>query len=144
MDNLNILMLLGQYDDYRKDPKFDGAVDLLLHHWECREQKLHLDGFGVGRRFRSLKYPAVDYGILRVLDVLSLFPHAVRSRGFKNLLDFVRAKAVEGRYVPEDASGSFPGFDFDQTQEPSRWLTFLVARMEKRAGLWPASSPPRQ
>jgi len=135
MDNLNILMLIGQYERFRADARFNGALDLLLTHWEQREHRLRLDGFGVGRRYMSMKYPAVDYGILRVLDVLSLFPYAVKSPGFASMLDFVHSKAKDSRYTPETATGSYPGFDFDQTYTPSRWLTFLVARIEQRAGL---------
>jgi hypothetical protein len=131
MDNLNILMLLGQYEEYRDSPGLNGATDLLLHHWE---DGAHLYGFGIGKRFRSLQYPAVKYGVLRVLDVLSLFPHAVDSRGFISMLDHVRGKAREGKYYAEITNGAYAGFDFDQQEQPSRWLTFLVNRIEKRAG----------
>ena len=131
MDNLNILMLLGQYEQYRNNSILNSAIDLLLEHWEVRS---HLHGFGVGRRFKSLQYPAVKYGILRVLDVLSLFPYAVSSRAFQGMLDFVRQKASGGKYFAESADGAYAGFDFGQQEEPSRWLTFLVNRIEKRAG----------
>ena len=86
----------------------------------------------MGKRFKSLQYPAVKYGILRVLDVLSLFPYAVKSRGFQNMLDFVHAKAIDGRYFAEPADLVYTDFDFSQTAEPSRWITFLVNRIEKR------------
>ena len=33
---------------------------------------------------------------------------------------------------PEAVTGAYPGLDFDQTAEPSRWLTFLVERIKKR------------
>jgi hypothetical protein len=131
MDNLNILMLLGQYDKYREDSILNSAIDLLLEHWEERS---HLHGFGIGRRFKSLQYPAVKYGILRVLDVLSLFPYAVNSRAFQGMLDSVRRKASGGKYFAESTDGAYSGFDFGQQAEPSRWLTFLVNRVEKRAG----------
>lgn len=130
MDDLNILMLLGQYENQRGNPKLNGAIDLLLSHFEDGS---HLYGFGVGKRFRALQYPAVKYGILRVLDVLSLFPYAVASRSFQSMLDLVHRKAVHGKYTPEAADETFSGFDFGQTDQPSRWLTFLVARIEKRA-----------
>ncbi|MFA5317015.1 MAG: hypothetical protein WC369_06315, partial [Dehalococcoidales bacterium] len=68
MDNLNILMLLSQYEAYRKDRRFNGALDLLLEHWQKRDSGYRLTGFGTGRRYRSLQYPAIKYGILRVLD----------------------------------------------------------------------------
>ncbi|MCJ7605294.1 MAG: hypothetical protein MUO19_04575, partial [Dehalococcoidales bacterium] len=51
MDDLNILMLLGQYENQRENPALNGAIDLLLEHWE---EGSHLYGFGVGKRFRSL------------------------------------------------------------------------------------------
>jgi hypothetical protein len=129
MDNLNILMLLGQYEKYRDNSRLNGAIDLLLEHWEGRA---HLHGFGIGQRFMSLSYPAVKYGILRVLDVLSLFPYAVNSRSFQSMLDFVHQKASGGKYYAESTDGSYAEFDFAQTSEPSRWITFLINRVEKR------------
>jgi len=129
MDDMNILMLLGQYPQYRDNPQLYGAIEHLIAHWE---EGTHLYGFGVGKRFRSLQYPAVKYGILRVLDVLSLFPYAVKSRGFQSMLDFVHAKAVNGRYFAESTDMVYTDFDFSQTAEPSRWITFLINRIEKR------------
>jgi hypothetical protein len=131
MDDMNILMLLGQYETHINNPSLNGALDCLLEQWVIGE---HLYGFGVGKRFRNLQYPAVKYGILRVLDVLSLFPHAIESKSFQSMLDFVRAKAVDGKYSTEDAEPAYHEFDFGLKFEPSRWLTFLVNRVEKRAG----------
>jgi len=133
MDNLNILQLLGQYEEFRHDSKFDGAVDLLIEHWERREEGWRPSDFGIGKRFKALEYPAVKYGILRVLDVVSLFPHAFGNAGFKSMLDFVRQKSIDGKYVAESVPEAYPEFDFGQTNEPSRWLTFVVTRIEKRA-----------
>ena len=132
MDNLNVLMLLGQYEKYRKDPRFNGGLDLLLRHWQRKDEKWRPDGFGIGRRFMSLKYPDVTYGILRVLDVLSLFPYAIERPEFESMLDFVRQKSSCGKYYAEAIVKSGDEFDFGQTREPSRWLTFLVNRIEKR------------
>ena len=129
MDNMNILMLLGQYDNYRHSPALHGAIDALLRHWQTRE---HSYGFGIGRRFRSLQYPAVKYGILRVLDVLSLFPYAAEQPAFGEMLGLVRGKARDGRYYAEAVAGAYAGLDFARMDEPSRWITFLVNRIEKR------------
>ena len=134
MDNLNILQLLGQYEKYRTDSRFDGAVDLLLEHWERKDEGLRLSDFGIGKRFKALEYPAMKYGIMRVLDVVSLFPHAFGTSGFESMLDFVQGKSVDGKYVPESIPEAYSEFDFGQMQRPSRWLTFLVQRIEKRAG----------
>jgi hypothetical protein len=129
MDNLNVLMLLGQYEQYRQSPALKGAIDLLLEHWRVRA---NIHGFGVGRRFMSLQYPAVKYGILRVLDCLSLFPYAVASPVFKSMLDYVHNKATDGSYFADSFDATYAGFDFAQDAAPSRWITFLVYRIEKR------------
>ena len=129
MDDMNILMLLGQYQDYRENPRLNGAIEHLLAHWEIGDNRY---GFGVGKRFRSLQYPAVKYGILRVLDVLSLYPYAIKNRGFQDMLTFVHNKAKDGRYFAESVDMVYTDFDFAQTAEPSRWITFLVSRVEKR------------
>ena len=80
----------------------------------------------------SLSYPAVKYGILRVLDVLSLFPYAAGRQGFQSMLDYVRQKAADGKYYAGINDDSYAEFDFGQKKEPSRWLTFLINRTEKR------------
>jgi hypothetical protein len=129
MDDLNLLMLLGQYVQYQQGPVLSGAIDLLLLHWQ---KESHLYGFGVGKRFRAMEYPAVKYGILRVLDVLSLYPYAVKSRSFRTMLDYVHGKATEGRYFSEVDNSAYADFDFSKAGQPSRWLTFLVNRVEKR------------
>ena len=79
-----------------------------------------------------MEYPAVKYGILRVLDALSLYPYAIKSRGFRTMLDYVQGKALEGRYKSEVDNPAYADFDFSRAGEPSRWLTFLVNRVEKR------------
>jgi hypothetical protein len=132
MDNLNILMLLGQYERYRRDSRFNGAADLLLSHWARREENWRPSDFGIGKRFMRLEYPSVKYGILRVLDVLSMFPYAAKSDGFKDMLGFVRQKSRGGKYCAESVHEAYAEFDFGQMAEPSRWLTFLVKRIEKR------------
>lgn len=133
MDNMNILMLLGQYEEYRNDFRFDGACNLLFAHWRRRAEKWRPSDFGIGKRFMQLEYPAVKYGILRVLDGLSMFPYAANNGIFNDMLGFVKQKSREGKYFAESVHESYIEFDFGQTTEPSRWITFLVNRMEKRA-----------
>ena len=135
MDNQNILMLLGQYTEYRTDCRFNGAIDLLLSHWSRRAEPWRPYGFGIGGDFSKLKYPAVKYGILRVLDVLSLYPHAIQSKEFRDMLNFVLQKSKNDKYYAESVSRSYAEFDFGQTKEPSRWITFLVNRIQKRASV---------
>lgn len=132
MDNLNILMLLGQYDKFKNDMRLKGAIDLLLKHWQRRSEPWRPYGFGIGNDFAKLKYPAIKYGILRVLDVLSLYPYAIKSSEFNEMLTSVMSKSVEGKFYAESVSRSYAEFDFGQTKTPSRWITFLIYRLQKR------------
>jgi hypothetical protein len=128
-ENLNILLLLSAYLEQRTNPKLNGAIDLLLRHWEMRGTGIQIVYFGVGRRYQSLRYPATRYGILRVLDVLSLYPYAMKKASFQNMLNFVRKKAVDGKYSVETSS---PYTDLEGNNHPNRLLTFIVSRIEKR------------
>jgi hypothetical protein len=132
MDTVNILMLLGQYEEFRMDKRFKGAIDLILNHWGRRTEKWRPYGFGIGTEFVKLKYPVVKYGVLRVLDVLSMFPYAVKKDEFKEILDVAEQKSADSRYYAESVSRSYSEFDFGQTREPSRWITFLINRIQKR------------
>jgi hypothetical protein len=128
-DNLNILLLLGQYQEYRRSPRFNGAIDLLLKHWEMRDSGAQIVYFGVGKRYQALCYPATRYGILRVLDATSLFPYALQKASFHSMLEFVQRKAADGKYSVESASSYT---DLEPKAEPSRLITFIVSRIEKR------------
>jgi hypothetical protein len=122
----------GTVRGVQTDGRFSGAIDLLLAHWRRRDERWKPDGFGAGKEFRKLKYPFQKYSILKVMDILSMFPYAVRSDDFTDMLDFVLQKAPDGRFHAESLVGSYPEFDFGQIQQPSRWITFLVNRIQKR------------
>ncbi len=132
MDNLNILMLLAEYEEYINEPKIEGAISLILEHWRRQDEKWRPYGFGIGSNFKKLKYPEPKYGILRVLDVLSRYPYAVKQVEFNDMLAFVVQKAKKHQYRAESVSKMFSEFDFGQKKEPSRWITFLINRIEKR------------
>ena len=53
MDDLNILMLLGQYEQHINNPGLYGAIDLLLEHWEDGRAPLRV------RRRHAVPEPAI-------------------------------------------------------------------------------------
>jgi hypothetical protein len=128
-ENLNILLLLGQYEEYRNNPRFNGAIDLLLKHWEMRSTGIQIVYFGVGRRYQSMQYPATRYGILRVLDAISLFPYSMKKASFHNMLDFVHRKSVDGKYRVETPTSYT---NLEDGKEYNRLLTFIINRIDKR------------
>ncbi|MFC1481928.1 hypothetical protein ACFL6E_06765 [Candidatus Neomarinimicrobiota bacterium] len=132
MDNLNILMLFAEYEEYVTEPKLNGAIDLILEHWYRQEEKWRPYGFGIGSEFKKLRYPAFKYGILRVLDVLSMYPYAQARSEFKGMLKYVQQRADSGKYFAGSVAKMFAGFDFAQKIVPSRWITFIITRIERR------------
>ena len=67
-----------------------------------------------------------------MLDVVSGFPHAVAQPAYREMLEFVRSQGRDGYYHAAMPTESYRGLDFAQTELPSRWITFLVQRFEKR------------
>ncbi len=66
VDNLNNLKLSGEYEKFRYDPALNGALDLLLRHWERGGEGWQPYGFGIGTDYVKLRYPDIKYGILRL------------------------------------------------------------------------------
>jgi hypothetical protein len=133
MDNLNVLRFMGQYEKNRNDSRFNGAIDFLLAHWERRDEPFRPYGFGIGTQFKKLKYPEVKYGIIQVLSPLSLFLYARQSAEYNEMLDFIKSKGEGGKYTPESIVKMFDGLDFAQKKQPSRWLTYIINRIDMRS-----------
>jgi len=133
MDNQNLLLLFGQYASLKEEGRMNGAVGLLLEHWARRAEHWRPYGFGIGSQFMKVRYPETKYGLLKVLDVLSLYPYAVRQLEYQEMLGALMNKSNGGRYSAESISRSYSKFDFGQARAPSRWITFLVNRIIKRS-----------
>ena len=130
MDNLNVLRFFGVYEENRDDPRFNGAIDFLFGHWARRDEPFRPYGFGIGTQFKKLKYPEVKYGIIQVMETLSLFSYARQKKEYNEMLEFIKGKNADGKYVPESIVKMFDGFDFAQKKQPSRWLTYIINRID--------------
>ncbi|MFQ6089372.1 MAG: hypothetical protein ACE5K0_10790 [Candidatus Methanofastidiosia archaeon] len=130
--NLLALKALAQIPEMKKSKASRKGVEALLWHWEHqRERKLYL--FGIGTDFRKLKYPFVWYDILHFADVLSRFDFLRNDERLKEIVDIIVSKQDEdGRFTPESVWMAFKDWEFGQKKKPSRWMTFLVARILKR------------
>lgn len=133
MDNQNLLLLFGQYVTLREENRMNGAVSLLLEHWARRDEHWRPYGFGIGSQFMKVRYPETKYGLLRVLEVLSLYPYAVERPEYREMLSALVKKSKGGRYSAESISRAYSKFDFGQVRAPSRWITFIVKRIIKRS-----------
>jgi hypothetical protein len=130
--NVYALKALSLVPDLVDSPATRAGAEMLLWHWgpEC-DRKVFL--FGVGRRFRWLKYPFVWYDILHVTDVLSRFPFVHQDVRFREMVDAITTQADgEGRYTAGSMYKAWKGWSFADKKTPSPWLTFLVLRIQKR------------
>jgi len=111
------------------------GAEMLLWHWEHQtERKIYM--FGIGTTFRKLKYPFVWYDILHVMDVLSRFPFVHSDPRFREMIETITAQAdEEGHYTAGSMYRAWKGWAFADKKRPSAWLTFLVLRLKKRAGM---------
>ena len=132
--NVYALKALSLVPDLVDSPAARAGTEMLLWHWgpEC-ERKLYL--FGVGRRFRWLKYPFVWYDILHVTDVLSRFPFVHQDTRFREIVETVTGQVdKDGRYTANSMYKAWKGWSFADKKNPSPWLTFLVLRVLNRVG----------
>ena len=129
---LVMLKALAHVPELRESNSARIGVETLLSLWDESDDK-HPYMFFMGTDFRKLKAPLFWYDIVHVLDVLSYFEWTRKDKRFKQMLKTVESKAdSDGRYIPESVWTAWKDWDFSQKKIPSRGLTFLVQRIQKR------------
>jgi len=130
--NLIALKALAGFKGEEYEKACSLGIQAQIDFWNNRgKRKIFL--FGIGTDFKKLKYPNVYYGIIHVLDVLSLFKEARENPAFGEMLDIVNSKqASDGSFTPESVWRAFKGYDFGQKKTPSPVLTYKIALINKR------------
>jgi hypothetical protein len=133
--NVYALKALSQSRNPDADHAAHIGTEMLLNHWQIRkESKFFL--FGMGTDFSKLKYPFVWYDILHVVDVLSRFPWVPSDQRFIEMVESITAQVdSQGRYTASSMYRAWKNWSFADKKHPSPWITFLVLRIQKRAGL---------
>jgi len=134
MATMFVLGALAQNPELLNGQVAKKGVDFLFRCWENRG-KIRYAGHDsqVGTDWEKLKYPFIDYKILKFLDVLSQFEHArhrLRESEMTSLL--LSKRDGKGRLTPESIVKVWSDFDFGQKEKPSRWITLLALRIMKR------------
>ncbi len=129
---LAMLKMLSQFDEWKNSKEAQVGAECLLGLW-AKSLELHPYMFYMGTDFRKIKAPFVWYDILHVLEVLSQFSWLRNDSRLREMSDIVKSKGdSEGMYTPESVWKAWQGWDFGQKKQPSRWLTFLVSRIQGR------------
>jgi len=132
---LQAIKALSLDSSMSSDQRIFNAIEMILKHWEIQGKKKYYL-FGIGTDFKKLKYPLIWYDLLHVTDVLSRFRIVVDDPRFKQMVQVILDQADDlGRYTASSMYLAWKGWSFADKKQPSPWLTFLVKRIEKRAGL---------
>ncbi len=133
--NLQALKALSLDTSLLSDQRITNGVEMILNHWEDQGKKKYYL-FGIGTDFKKLKYPLVWYDLLHVTDVLSRFRDVLDDPRFKHMIQTILDQADDqGRYTASSMYMAWKGWSFADKKQPSPWLTFLVRRIQKRAGM---------
>ncbi len=124
--------LMGAMTDWQDSPEVHVGAESLLSLWVNRRER-HPYLFYMGTDFCKLKVPFVWYDILHICEVLSQFSWLHGDERLQEMMNVVSQKRNDdGRFTSESIWTAWKEWEFGQKKEPSRWLTFLVMRMQNR------------
>ncbi len=130
--NLIMLKLITVYNENKNNKEAMAGVECLLDLWD-KSRESHPYMFFMGDDFRKLKVPFIWYDILHVAEILSEYESAVKDSRFIDMLQVIKSKADEnGLFAPETEWKAWKEWDFTHKRKPSKWLTFLIYRINKR------------
>ncbi|MDD1770074.1 MAG: hypothetical protein LUO79_03220 [Methanomassiliicoccales archaeon] len=129
---LAMLKLLSLSRASRDSKEARIGTEALLSLW-ARSKERHPYMFYMGTDFRKLKAPLVWYDLLHVADVLTRFEHLRGDARLVEMCGAIFSKVnPDGSFTPESIWTAWKDWEFGQKKEPSRWLTYLVLRLQKR------------
>jgi len=106
------------------------AVDSLLAHWSIR-RPLGPCRYGIGSRFMQVEYPFFRYNLFHYVYVLSFYPRAQRSAVFKEALETLCGKLVDGQVVVEHQKPGLNQLQFCRQGAPSAHATRRYHELER-------------
>lgn len=104
------------------DKRLDRAVRALLAHWKTR-RPLGPSGFGIGTLFGKTEYPFLRYNLFFYVYVLSFYDAAQKRPEFRQALEALQAKLMDGAVVVENPNRGLAKFAFCRKGESSRLAT---------------------
>lgn len=132
---LLMMRLLSRFRDQSYDKVSRIGAEALLQRWELKgTEKPFL--FGIGTDFRKLKAPLIWYDILHMTEVLSHFDFVHRDDRFREMIETILSKEIEGRYRPESVWMAWKDWDMGQKKVPSYYITYKVLGILERTGNW--------
>jgi len=132
---LSVLWAFMNTPELRNRKELVPAVEFLLRHWETKTPIPDVDRgrYGIGSRFRWIRYPLFEYHVLRYVYVLSHYDNAVRDGRFGEAADLLMSKQDDkGRWAIDKPYRGWEEFEFGKKGSPSKWATLDALRVSKR------------
>jgi len=129
---LVMLKALSASKRWRNSESAHIGTETILSLWQANKE-LHPYLFYMGTDFRKLKAPLIWYDILHVAEVLSHFEWLKEDSRFLDMVKIIQSKLDnENRYTAESVWLPWKKWEFGNKKEPSKWITLLVKRIERR------------
>lgn len=128
---LDVFRLAGRHLD---GGHLDEAVDFLLGHWTSRAP-LGPCHFGIGTLFMQVTYPFASYNLFFYVYVLSFYPSARSDPRFREALQALESRLVDGRVVVERPHPKLASLSFCREGEPSDVATARFHELRRNLAL---------
>jgi hypothetical protein len=101
-----------------QEKTLDRAVDFLLDHWTTRKP-LGPCHFGIGTLFMQIEYPLLRYNLFNYVYILSFYERAKGDARFRQALEILESKMIEGKVVVENPHRRLANLSFCRKGAPS-------------------------
>lgn len=132
---LNVLWAFMTRPELRDRQELVPAVEFLLRHWETKVPIPPVDrgSYGIGSRFKRIRYPLFEYHLLKYVYVLSHYDHALKDDRFREAVELLISKRdSQGRWIIDKPYRGWEELEFGKEGCPSKWATLNSLRILKR------------
>lgn len=129
---LNILKLLTLTATKDFITEKQTAIKILLNLWNERKiRKPYL--FAMGTDFLKMKYPLIWYDILNLLSVLSKYPHATKTKEYREIFAILKDNVSKNEFRPQSVYQFWKNYDFGQKKGNSEYIEKIYREIESNS-----------
>lgn len=132
---LNVLWAFMNTPELQNRKELISAVKFLLRHWESKKPIPDVDRgrYGIGSRFRWIRYPLFEYHLLKYVYILSHYDYALEDNRLKEAVGLLMSmQDSQGRWAIDKPYRGWEEFEFGEKGRPNKWATLNALRVLKR------------
>jgi hypothetical protein len=112
------------------DKRLDKAIDFLLWHWETKAP-IGPCHYGIGTLFMKTEFPFFRYNLFHYCYTLSFYKKAKKDKRFKDSLNLLTEKLVNGQMIVENPNRKLATMDFCMKGQQSDLATMKYQELIK-------------